>query len=247
MAKGKKLIGELMRQVGQNSPVFVCENNNLSVLRKNGKIGVFAKKVFEVGETVELCPMLEMDGKSSQILNYVPVLALVRCSYPEGYDYPHKNKDVSGGKFICLGYGSLYRAKSADEQSNAVLKYVVDNGGKPKGVAAIRASSRIKVGEEIILDRGEGHDDIDTDMSDKRTILDDFFLQQQAITTILTRITNTGAVIDNLQTVIMPELAAILETAKKGDNPDYLGLDEVIVKIIEALKAIDAGIDPVKQ
>jgi SET domain-containing protein len=103
--------------------------------------GVFTSKVFNKGDVIEICPVIEIKYKEHQMLT---------GHILENYTFVWNTQKRSAA--ILLGFGSLY---NHHKRPNAdYLKNVRE------GVMVFKAIKRIKAGEEITIDYGDMHADL---------------------------------------------------------------------------------------
>jgi uncharacterized protein len=121
---------------------YKISNTNLFVANAGHKgRGVFTSKVLNKGDLIEICPVIEMNYKDHQkLVGHIM----------ENYTFVWNARKKSAA--IVLGFGSLYNHSSkpnADYIKN--LK---------EGVMIYKALRKIKAGEEITIDYGEMHADL---------------------------------------------------------------------------------------
>lgn len=93
--------------------------------------GVYAERDFDEGETIEICPTIEIDEEDAGgILG----------------DFVLKSNADPSGNVLMLGYGSLYNHSS---DASAQYEQHTDDS------LAFVATRRISKGEEITIDYGE--------------------------------------------------------------------------------------------
>ncbi|NQW43283.1 MAG: SET domain-containing protein-lysine N-methyltransferase [Bacteroidetes bacterium] len=121
------------------------ENGNLYVSNAGHKgRGVFTSKILYKGDVIEICPAIEIRYKEHQ--------ALVSHQL-ENYTFVWNTKKKSAA--IILGFGSLY---NHSKKANAdYIKKVSE------GVMIYKALKTIKKGEEITIDYGDMHADLNTE------------------------------------------------------------------------------------
>lgn len=103
--------------------------------------GVFTSKILYKGDVIEICPAIEISYKEHQ--------ALVSHKL-ENYTFVWNTKKKSAA--IILGFGSLY---NHSKKANAdYIKKITE------GVMVYKAIKTIKKGEEITIDYGDMHDDL---------------------------------------------------------------------------------------
>jgi uncharacterized protein len=104
--------------------------------------GVFAARLFEPGETIEICPVIALSEADARMLDGTGL-----------YDYYFGWGNDGRSAAIALGYGSLYNHSS---MPNAAHHKKVEDG-----TISIVAVNPIASGEEIFIryDTGAGGDD----------------------------------------------------------------------------------------
>jgi SET domain-containing protein len=105
------------------------ENLEIRTTENKGR-GVFAKKDFELKETIEICPLIVMDEKEE---------FLIKKTRLKDYYFQFENGDIA----LALGYGSIYNHK---KKPNA--KYLID---EENPTLVIKCAKRIKKGDEITV------------------------------------------------------------------------------------------------
>ncbi|MBL7836050.1 MAG: SET domain-containing protein-lysine N-methyltransferase [Bacteroidetes bacterium] len=103
--------------------------------------GVFTSKVLKKGDLIEICPVIEVSYKDHQKLV---------GNILENYTFVWNTQKKSAA--ILLGFGSLYNHSTKPNAD--YLKRLKD------GVMVFKALKTIKVGEEITIDYGEMHSDL---------------------------------------------------------------------------------------
>jgi SET domain-containing protein len=130
----RRIIIELKIDKIANGDIFVSNAGH------KGR-GVFTSKVLNKGDVIEICPVIEIKYKDHQMLS---------GNILENYTFVWNTKKRSAG--ILLGFGSLYNhttKPNADYIKN--LK---------EGVMVFKAIKKIKAGEEITIDYGDMHADL---------------------------------------------------------------------------------------
>lgn len=118
-------------------------NNFLDIKNAGDKgRGVFASKTFKKGDLIEVCPVIEISKKDHQ--------ALVG-NLLENYTFVWNASKKTAA--IVLGYGSLYNhSKKCNADYTKNLK---------EKIMLFKAIKTIKNGEEITIDYGDMHNDLD--------------------------------------------------------------------------------------
>jgi SET domain-containing protein len=120
----------------------IISNQNLFVANAGHKgRGVFTSKVLSKGDVIEICPIIEMSYKEHQKL-----VGHILENY--AFVWNTKKKNVA----IILGFGSLYNHTT---KPNADYIKKIKNG-----VMVFKALKKIKSGEEITIDYGDMHADL---------------------------------------------------------------------------------------
>lgn len=121
---------------------YNISNTNLFVSNAGHKgRGVFTSKILKKGELIEICPVIELTYREHQSL-----VGHILENY--AFVWNTKKRSVA----ILLGFGSLY---------NHSLKPNADYFKRLKdGVMLFKASRNIKAGEEITIDYGDMHSDL---------------------------------------------------------------------------------------
>lgn len=237
-------LGFLMNSTPVQDEV-VCSLGNLYVKKSSVfGAGVFAKIDFAVGDTIEVAPIIEFDGKTNRIFDHTPVISNIRCSYPSGYEYAHKNKEVTGGGFIALGYGSVYKGESGGIEGNALMQFKVSEDGTPAGAAVITAAKPVPKNTEIIIKQNWDSRVADTDISNTFTILDRFFQQEEAITKtflpILIKVNETIKVIgDGCLPKIAEASKQMIEKPSVRSEIDIVSLGNALAVLVEQLNKLN--------
>lgn len=103
--------------------------------------GVFTSKLLKKGELIEICPVIEVSFKDHQGLI---------GNILENYTFVWNTKKKSAA--ILLGFGSLY-----NHTTNPNADYTKK---LKEGVMVFKATKTIKKGEEITINYGEMHSDL---------------------------------------------------------------------------------------
>lgn len=103
--------------------------------------GVFTSKVLKKGELIEICPVIEVSYKDHQKLV---------GNILENYTFVWNTRKKSAA--ILLGFGSLYNHSTKPNAD--YIKRLKD------GIMVFKALKTIKKGEEITIDYGEMHSDL---------------------------------------------------------------------------------------
>lgn len=103
--------------------------------------GVFTSKVLKKGELIEICPVIEVSYKDHQKLV---------GNILENYTFVWNTRKKSAA--ILLGFGSLYNHSTKPNAD--YIKRLKD------GTMVFKAVKTIKKGEEITIDYGEMHSDL---------------------------------------------------------------------------------------
>lgn len=103
--------------------------------------GVFTSKILKKGELIEICPVIELSYKEHQKLS---------GHILENYAFVWNTRKRSVA--ILLGFGSLYNHSSKPNAD--YIKKLSD------GVMVFKALKNIKAGEEITIDYGDMHADL---------------------------------------------------------------------------------------
>lgn len=121
---------------------YLISNTNLFVANAGHKgRGVFTSKILNKGDLIEICPVIVMTYKEHQKL-----VGHIMENYTFVWDT--RKKSVA----ILLGFGSLYN-HSVKPNADYIKKL-------KEGVMVFKAMRRIKAGEEITIDYGEMHADL---------------------------------------------------------------------------------------
>ncbi len=121
---------------------YYISNTNLFVANAGHKgRGVFTSKVLNKGDLIEICPVIELSYKDHQKLVGHKM---------ENYAFAWDSRKKSAA--IVLGFGSLYNHSSKPNAD--YIKKIKD------GVMIYKALKKIKAGEEITIDYGEMHSDL---------------------------------------------------------------------------------------
>jgi SET domain-containing protein len=121
---------------------YNISNTNLFVSYAGHKgRGVFTSKVLKKDDLIEICPVIELSYKEHQSLSGHTL---------ENYTFVWNTskKNVA----IVLGFGSLYN-HSAKPNADYIKKI-------KEGVMVYKALKTIKAGEEITIDYGDMHSDL---------------------------------------------------------------------------------------
>jgi SET domain-containing protein len=103
--------------------------------------GVFTSKVLKKGDLIELCPVIELTRKEhQQLVGHIL----------ENYTFVWNSRKKSVA--LLLGFGSLY---NHSKKSNADY-----NINSKTGMMEFTALKTIKAGEEITIDYGDMHADL---------------------------------------------------------------------------------------
>ena len=105
--------------------------------------GVFTSKVLNKGDVIEICPVIEINYKEHQMLS---------GHILENYTFVWNTRKRSAG--ILLGFGSLYN--HAQKPNADYVKNIKE------GVMEFKAIKKIKAGEEITIDYGDMHSDLNS-------------------------------------------------------------------------------------
>lgn len=121
---------------------YYISNTNLFVANAGHKgRGVFTSKVLNKGDVIEICPVIEINYKDHQ--NLVGHIM-------ENYTFAWNTRKKSAA--VVLGFGSLYNhSKKPNADYTKKLK---------DGVMIYKAIRQIKAGEEISIDYGDMHSDL---------------------------------------------------------------------------------------
>ena len=121
---------------------YYISNTNLFVSNAGHKgRGVFTSKILKKGDLIEICPVIELSYKEHQKLS---------GHILENYAFVWNTKKRSVA--ILLGFGSLY---NHSVRPNAdYIKKLKD------GVMIFKALRNIRAGEEITIDYGDMHADL---------------------------------------------------------------------------------------
>lgn len=103
--------------------------------------GVFTSKILKKGDLVEICPVIELSYKEHQTL---------AGHLLENYAFVWNTRKKSVA--ILLGFGSLYN-HSTKPNTDYIKKI-------KEGVMVFKALKTIKAGEEISIDYGDMHKDL---------------------------------------------------------------------------------------
>ncbi len=103
--------------------------------------GVFTSKILYKGDVIEICPVIEIKYKEHQMLT---------GHILENYTFVWNTKKRSAA--ILLGFGSLYNHNTKPNAD--YVKSIKD------GVMIFKALKTIKKGEEITIDYGDMHADL---------------------------------------------------------------------------------------
>jgi uncharacterized protein len=104
------------------------------VVRVEGKgRGVEALRDFDIGDVIEVCPIVILSADDSQIVPNLEVLKHYALELT-----------VLRRNVVILGYGSLY---NHSDDPNAEIEYV-----KGEDTISMRAIKRIRCGEEVVFD-----------------------------------------------------------------------------------------------
>jgi SET domain-containing protein len=121
---------------------YYISNPNLFVANAGHKgRGVFTSKVLNKGDVIEICHVIEMNYKDHQKL-----VGHIMENYT--FNWNTRKRSVA----IVLGFGSLYNHSSRPNAD--YIKKLKDN------VMIYKAMRRIKAGEEITIDYGDMHADL---------------------------------------------------------------------------------------
>jgi len=121
---------------------YKISNTNLFVSNAGHKgRGVFTSKILKKGDLIEICPVIELSYKEHQGL-----LGHILENY--AFVWNTRKKNVA----ILLGFGSLYNHSSKPNAD--YIKRIAD------GVMVFKALKTIKAGEEITIDYGDMHADL---------------------------------------------------------------------------------------
>src|SRR5574343_207342 len=120
----------------------LIKNDHLFVSNAGHKgRGVFTSKLLKKGDLIEICPVIEVSYKDHQkMVGHIL----------ENYTFVWNTKKRRAA--IILGYGSLYN--HSGKPNADYLKRLKD------GVMIFKALKNIKPGEEITIDYGEMHSDL---------------------------------------------------------------------------------------
>jgi SET domain-containing protein len=122
---------------------YEIKNGRLSVLIAGHKgRGVFTSKKVKKGEVVEVCPILELSFEEHKAM---------KGSNIENYPFVWNTRKKSVA--ILFGYGSLYN--HSEKKSN--LEYTKD---LKNDVMLFSANRDIKKGEELLVDYGPMHNEL---------------------------------------------------------------------------------------
>jgi len=103
--------------------------------------GVFTSKILKKGELIEICPVIEVSYKDHQkMVGHIL----------ENYTFVWSSKKKSAA--IVLGFGSLYN-HSTSPNADYIKKL-------KKGEMVFKALKTIPAGEEITIDYGDMHSDL---------------------------------------------------------------------------------------
>lgn len=119
------------------------KSNNFLVVRNAGHKGrgVFTSKEIKKGDIIEICPIIELSKKD----HYMLIDNLL-----ENYTFVWNTQKKSAA--IVLGYGSLYN--HSKNYNATYIKKIKEN------VMLFKATKTIAANEEITIDYGDMHSDL---------------------------------------------------------------------------------------
>ena len=121
---------------------YNISNTNLFVSNAGHKgRGVFTSKILKKGDVIEICPVIELSYKEHQ-----DMVGNVLENY--AFVWNTKKRNIA----ILLGFGSLYN--HSNKPNADYTKRIKD------GVMVFKALKTIKAGQEITIDYGDMHADL---------------------------------------------------------------------------------------